>query len=322
MHLISASQFTNRESLEFFFRYADLIEKNNINYEDWKPYKPLETNSIAKNKILATLFLEPSTRTRLSFESSMYQLGGQVISVSTANSSSTTKGESLEDMVSTVSNYADIIVLRTPFLGSVEKASQASNVPVINAGDGTGEHPTQALLDLYTIRKYRSLDSLKVMICGDLLHGRTIHSLVKLLSRYENLTLCLTSPNRLSLPDELVECLRHRGVNLLKYKTIRESLEDKPDVVYMTRLQKERMVDYSIHEDRWKQFCLTPEDVNNLPDNSLIMHPMPRNEEIPKEIDSNHRSLYLKQQPKSGLAIRKALIYSILHDKVTYNFRR
>jgi aspartate carbamoyltransferase len=314
MHLISAKQFETRESLDELFHVANAVSDAAVVKDD----KLFYTNSLAKGKTLATLFLEPSTRTRLSFEAAMYCMGGNVITVSDSGTSSAAKGESIEDMVATVSNYADIIVLRTPVLNAVERAAKVAKVPVINAGDGTGEHPTQALLDLYTIKKHRKLDHLNVMICGDLLHGRTVHSLVRLLSNYPKLTLSLTSPNRLSLPDELADWLVSRRVQVNKYESIKDSFQSSPDVVYMTRLQKERMVDYSIHADRWKDFCLTESDLKILPEKSLIMHPMPRNEEIPTSLDGDKRVRYLKEQPKNGVTVRKALIYSILCDKVSY----
>ena len=317
-HLISATQF-NRESLTSLFLMADNLKSDRI--IDPNRSSLLYVPPPAKSKILATLFFEPSTRTRLSFESAMLKLGGKVISACDSATCSAAKGESIEDTISTVSNYADLIVLRTPVKGQAAKAAAVSQIPIINAGDGTGEHPTQALLDLYTIKDHRSLDRLKVVICGDLLHGRTVHSLVRLLSHYKKLTLFLTSPKRLSLPDELVDYLVARRVNLFRYGNIREALAENPDVVYMTRLQKERMVDYAIHEDRWKDFCLTVEDVQKMPKDCLLMHPMPRNEEIPHDanIDLNERSMYLREQPRNGIAIRKSLIYLILNGKVPYD---
>ncbi len=268
-----------------------------------------------QGKILATIFYEPSTRTRLSFEAGMIKLGGGVISVENAVlASSASKGESLEDAVRVVSSFADVIVLRHPEKGAAQAAAELSRVPVINAGDGSGEHPTQALYDLYTIHKeHKSLDNLHIALVGDLLYGRTVHSLLKFLPLYRSVQLSLVAPKRLRLPARYVQYLRGQGV---KFKQVTELAPVLPelDVLYMTRIQKERFASRKEYEAIKNVYVLDENSLKSMKKDAVIMHPLPRVEEIAKTVDRDPRAAYFRQA-ENGLYARMALLYWILKGR-------
>ncbi|MBI2579962.1 MAG: aspartate carbamoyltransferase [Candidatus Aenigmarchaeota archaeon] len=257
-HIISTGQF-DRNFLDNLFDDADLMESS------LRSNAPL---SSARGRIMATLFYEPSTRTRLSFESAMLRLGGKVISTeNAAQFSSAAKGETLEDTIKIVGGYADVIVLRHHERGAAGRAASVSPVTVINAGDGTGEHPTQALLDLYTIKKEKGrVDGLGVALAGDLLNGRTVHSLIRLLSIYKNPMVFLVSPEKLRLPEEYKRCMTEAGMRFEEFDDIGESLP-RADVIYMTRVQKERFGSLEEYEELKNLYVLDAESMRAPPEN-------------------------------------------------------
>ena len=265
-----------------------------------------------EGKILATLFYEPSTRTRLSFESAMMRLGGKVLGFSNANSSSAAKGESVADTVRTVSCYADICAMRHPKEGAPLVASMASKIPVINAGDGGHHHPTQTLTDLLTIRSLKGrLDNITIGLCGDLKFGRTVHSLIEALVRYEGVKFVLISPEELKIPDYIREdVLRASGHEVLEVERLEDAIPNL-DLLYMTRVQKERFFN---EEDyvRMKDFYILDKAKMALagPD-MLVLHPLPRVNEISVEVDSDPRAAYFKQV-QYGVYVRQALMLSLL----------
>lgn len=263
-------------------------------------------------KILATLFYEPSTRTRLSFESAMMRLGGKVLGFSSANSSSAAKGESVADTVRTVSCYADICAMRHPKEGAPLVASMASEIPVINAGDGGHQHPTQTLTDLLTIRSLKGrLDNITIGLCGDLKFGRTVHSLIEALVRYEGVKFVLISPEELRIPDYIREdVLKASGHEFVEVERLEEAIPDL-DLLYMTRVQKERFFN---EEDyvRMKDFYILDKAKMALArEDMLVLHPLPRVNEISVEVDADPRASYFKQV-QYGVYVRMALILSLL----------
>ncbi len=263
-------------------------------------------------KILATLFFEPSTRTRLSFETAMCRLGGQVITVEQALSTSLEKGERLEDMGQVIGDYADIIVMRhaTPY--SVKAVSKSSPVPVINAGDGANEHPTQALLDMYTIWKEKeSLDGLTIGLVGDLTYGRTIHSLFPLLSLFDVRLVGVSHPT-LALPGNIKEACQKKGLKYQEVETLEEVIGDL-DVIYMTRVQKERFKVAKTYEAYKDRYILNKALMQKAKPDVSILHPLPRINEIARELDKDPRAAYFKQS-KNGVYVRMALLYLILNN--------
>lgn len=266
-------------------------------------------------KILATLFFEPSTRTRLSFESAMLRLGGKVLGFSEASSSSTAKGETLADTICVVSGYADIIAMRHPKEGAPMVASTKSLVPIINAGDGGHNHPTQTLTDLLTIkREKRRFDNLTIGLCGDLKFGRTIHSLIAAMSRYDNIKFVLISPDELKLPDYIIhEVLEKNNISYVETDNMLEYM-DELDILYMTRVQKERFFN---EEDylRLKDFyILDKEKLAHAKKDLCILHPLPRVNEISPDVDDDERAKYFIQA-YNGVYIRMALILKLLEVK-------
>ncbi len=236
-HILHGNQFS-KEDLDKIMQVADEFEKG---------LEKGQTYDLMKGKVLAALFFEPSTRTRLSFESAMLRLGGGIISVASGATSSAAKGESIGDTALTVSQYADVIVIRHPQIGSAGEAAEVATVPVINAGDGAGQHPTQALLDVYTIQKeIGRLDGIQVSLVGDLKYGRTVHTLVELLSLYD-LGLRLVSPESLKMPDAIVSNLKERGLEVIETDNLVEAAADS-DLLYVTRIQKERFSDVNEYE--------------------------------------------------------------------------
>lgn len=285
----------------------DMIELANDIIANKKKYA-----HICEGKKLATLFFEPSTRTRLSFEAAMYELGGNVLGFSEASSSSASKGETVEDTVRIVSNYADIIAMRHPLEGAPRVAVNKSLVPIINAGDGGHAHPTQTLADLLTIyREKGKLNDVTIGLCGDLKFGRTVHSLIKAMSRYKNVRFVLIAPDELRVPDYIIkDVLIPSGA---EYKQV-EKLEDvmnELDVLYMTRIQRERFFseeEYLKHKDA---FILNRAKLKDAKENLTIMHPLPRINEISTDVDDDPRAKYF-EQALNGKYMRMALIINLL----------
>lgn len=265
-----------------------------------------------KNKILATLFFEPSTRTRLSFESAMLGLGGNVIGFSDASNSSTSKGETVSDTIRVVNGYSDIIAMRHPKEGAPMVASKVSRVPIINAGDGGHNHPTQTLTDLLTINKEKGrLENLTIGLCGDLKFGRTVHSLITAMSRYKNIKFILISPEELKIPDYIkTNVLDKNNIEWCETQDIEEYI-DKLDILYMTRVQKERFFNEADYVRLKDYYILNEEKLKNAKSDLCIMHPLPRVNEISKEVDEDPRACYFKQA-EYGRYIRMALILKLL----------
>lgn len=272
-----------------------------------------EKLNLCNGKILATLFYEPSTRTRLSFESAMIRLGGSVIGFSGVESSSVSKGESLADTIRTVANYSDIIAIRHPSEGAARIAAEYSKVPVINAGDGGHQHPTQTLLDLFTIKKIKgSIKGLNVMLAGDLKFGRTTHSLALALARF-GVNLYFSSPPGLDMPDYIIRTLKEEySINSCISNDIRDYI-NKVDVIYMTRVQRERLVEAEYLKYRGS-YILTKEVLKDVKEDAIIMHPLPRVDEISKEVDLDSRAVYF-EQAFFGVPVRMALISILLGVK-------
>ena len=265
-------------------------------------------------KILATLFFEPSTRTRLSFESAMLRLGGKVLGFSEAGSSSTAKGESLSDTIETVSGYADIIAMRHPKEGAPIVASRRALVPIINAGDGGHNHPTQTLTDLLTIkREKKRLNNLTIGLCGDLKFGRTIHSLINAMSRYKNIKFILISPDELKLPDYLINDMKKNGVEFVETNDLEKYMSEL-DILYMTRVQRERFFNEADYLRLKDYYILNKKKLKNAKKNLCIMHPLPRVNEINPDVDDDERAKYF-DQAYNGVYIRMALILKLLEVK-------
>ncbi|GHU51870.1 aspartate carbamoyltransferase [Spirochaetia bacterium] len=267
-----------------------------------------------RGKLLATLFFEPSTRTRLSFEAAMLRLGGSCLGFAEAGSSSAAKGESLADTIRVVSSYADVIVMRNPKEGAALAASRYSAVPVINAGDGGHHHPTQTLTDLLTIKMLRgSIGAMTVGFCGDLKFGRTVHSLLKALMRYADIKMVFISPEELVIPEYLKRLLKQQAIPFLETDSL-EAVIDGLDVLYMTRVQRERFFNEQDYERLKDSYILNGDKMLLAKDDMLVLHPLPRVNEIAVEIDGDPRAVYFKQA-KYGMYIRMALIASILGVK-------
>ena len=266
-----------------------------------------------KGKQLATLFFEPSTRTRLSFESAMLSLGGSTLGFSSAQSSSTAKGESIADTIRTVSSYVDIIAMRHPQEGAATIAATSTKVPVINAGDGSNRHPTQTLTDLMTIKAEKGkLSDFCIGMCGDLKYGRTVHSLVAALSRYENIKYVFISPKELKMPEEVLNILKQKNIEYTEVESLEENIPNL-DILYMTRVQKERFADTQEYERLKDVYVLNKEKLKNAKKYLIILHPLPRVNEISEEIDKDPRACYFKQV-ENGKYIRMALILKLLNQ--------
>ncbi|MGN0493601.1 MAG: aspartate carbamoyltransferase [Acutalibacteraceae bacterium] len=272
---------------------------------------PKKYSEKCRGKKLATLFFEPSTRTRLSFESAMYELGGNVLGFSESQSSSAAKGESVADTAKTVSCYADIIAMRHPKEGAPLVAAMNADVPVINAGDGGHNHPTQTLADLLTIyREKGGFENLTVGLCGDLKFGRTVHSLIAALSRYKGVRFVLISPTELKLPGYVKDSLDDKGIPYTETASLENSLKDL-DILYMTRVQRERFFNEEDYLRLKDTYVLTPEKLKNANDDMKILHPLPRVNEISVAVDSDPRACYFKQV-LYGKYMRMALILMLL----------
>ncbi|MBO5231406.1 MAG: aspartate carbamoyltransferase [Clostridia bacterium] len=277
---------------------------------------PAKYAEVCKGKKLATLFFEPSTRTRLSFEAAMYELGGNVLGFSEANSSSAAKGESVADTAKTISCYADIIAMRHPKEGAPLVASMNASIPVINAGDGGHNHPTQTLADLLTIKREKgSLSGYTIGFCGDLKFGRTVHSLIAALSRYENIKVVLISPDELKLPDYIrKDILEKNNIEFIQTESL-ESVMPELDILYMTRVQRERFFNEADYIRLKDSYILTPKKLETAKGSLTIMHPLPRVNEISVAIDSDPRAAYFKQV-LNGKYMRMALILKLLEVEV------
>lgn len=272
-----------------------------------------DTRSLLKNTIIASCFYEPSTRTRLSFESAALKMGGSVIGFSDSSTTSSQKGETLYDTMKIIGSYADLIVLRHPLEGAAQVAADASSKPIINAGDGSNQHPTQTLLDLFTIKECQgTLEDLSIAIAGDLKYGRTAHSLAQALSLFKP-RLYLVSPSELEMPREICDRFKREGVKYSFHKDISEVLP-KIDILYMTRVQKERFSHPMEYETVKKSCCLKLEDLNSVKENFRILHPLPRVHEIEKSIDQTPYAYYFKQA-ENGLLVRQTLL-ALLLDKM------
>ncbi|MDO4414458.1 MAG: aspartate carbamoyltransferase [Erysipelotrichaceae bacterium] len=278
---------------------------------------PDRYSEVCHGKKLATLFFEPSTRTRLSFEAAMYELGGNVIGFSEAQSSSAAKGESVSDTVKTVSCYADIIAMRHPKEGAPLVASRAASVPIINAGDGGHNHPTQTLADLLTIyREKGTFENLTVGVCGDLKFGRTVHSLINAMSRYSGLKMVLISPEELKVPSYVKkDVLVKKGIPYIQTTDLTEVMPEL-DVLYMTRVQRERFFNEEDYLRLKDSYILTPDKLTNAKKDMIIMHPLPRVNEISVAIDDDPRACYFKQV-LNGKYMRMALIMKLLKEAGT-----
>ncbi len=289
----------SKEEIQDLIAVAEDIIKNPSDYREK-----------CKNKKLATLFFEPSTRTRLSFEAAMYELGGNVLGFSDGNNSSASKGESVHDTIKVVSCYADVIAMRHPKEGAALVAANASSVPVINAGDGGHNHPTQTLADLLTIHREKGrLDSLTIGFCGDLKFGRTVHSLIHALTRYENIKVVLISPEELKLPDYMLEDMASHGLEFVETEVLEEYMGEL-DVLYMTRVQKERFFNEQDYIRLKDSYILSPDKLENAKSDMIILHPLPRVNEITVAVDDDPRACYFKQV-LNGKFMRMALILKV-----------
>lgn len=272
---------------------------------------PKEYAHKCDGKKLATLFYEPSTRTRLSFESAMMELSGNVLGFSSADASSAAKGESVADTVRTVQCYADIIAMRHPKEGAAKVASMFANIPVINAGDGGHQHPTQTLTDLLTIRSLKGrTNDLTLGLCGDLKFGRTVHSLIKALMRYDHVRFCLISPRELQVPDYIREAMREKGVTFEEYERL-EQIIGHLDILYMTRVQRERFFNEEDYVRLRDSYILNKDKMSLAKPDMIVMHPLPRVNEISVEIDKDPRAVYFRQT-LFGKYVRMALMLKLL----------
>lgn len=298
-NIISCEQFT-KENLKELFDLADVVRTN-----------PKKFINALNGKVITTLFFEPSTRTRLSFETAVVRLGGRLVSTENGKTnSSSTKGESLEDTIRVVTGYTDAIIMRHSFNDAADRAAKVATVPVINAGSGKGEHPTQSLLDAYTIRREKGrLDNLKIAILGDLINGRTIHSLIKLFGLYDNIEFYGLSKENLALPEKYVKIIEETGNKYFKCK----SFEDIPrdvDIMYHTRIQAERC-----DEDLGKEeFIINKSVLDKFSKDTLVLHPLPRVDEISTDIDDDKRAKYF-EQAHNGMWIRMALLLKVFEKE-------
>jgi len=294
--LVSITDYNKDDYLEVLERAAE-FEKN-------------PNQNLLPDKLVATLFFEPSTRTRLSFETAVQRLGGRVIGFSDAASSSVSKGETLKDTIKMVSNYVDLIVMRHPLDGSARYASEMASVPVINAGDGANQHPSQTLLDLYSIMKTQgTLENLNIFMIGDLKYGRTVHSLLMAMS-YFNPTFYFVAPEALKMPVEYKLYLQLRGIRFYEYPDFLDFI-DEADIIYMTRVQKERFSDPIEYEKNKNAYVLNNAMLENTRPNVRVLHPLPRVNEIDIDVDNNTKAYYFTQA-LNGVFVRQAIIAKVL----------
>ncbi len=293
------------EEIDELIAVAEDIIANPVKYQD-----------ACRHKLLATLFFEPSTRTRLSFESAMHRLGGSVVGFSEASSSSSSKGESLSDTVQVVGNYVDIIAMRHPKEGAPVVATRKAGVPIINAGDGSHNHPTQTLTDLLTIwRTKKRFDNLTIGLCGDLKFGRTVHSLVGAMARYSGIKFVFIAPEELRFPRYIIEEeLESRGIPYEEVSTMEEAMPQL-DILYMTRVQRERFFNEADYIRLKDTYILTPDKLEPAKKDLVVLHPLPRVNEICVDVDADPRACYF-DQAKNGMFIRMALILKMLEVEV------
>lgn len=298
--ILHGNQFTKKD--------VDVILKTASSFE--KELQDRAQVNLLKGKILVTLFYEPSTRTRLSFEAAMQRLGGGVVSMGSVESSSVAKGESLADTARTVAQYGDVIVIRHPKTGSAKEAADAVPIPVINAGDGTGQHPTQALLDIYTMKKeLGSLSHLTIAMVGDLKNGRTVHALVELLTLFGS-KLYFVSPDSLRMPVEITSRLKEKGIEVNETADMKLAAE-KSDLIYMTRIQKERFPDLSEYDRVKGSYVIDENFLKELKKEIVILHPLPRVDEIHPAVDNYSGAAYFRQM-RNGVYVRMALLAMVL----------
>jgi aspartate carbamoyltransferase catalytic subunit len=297
--LVSIDDFSTDEIIKIL-QLAEEFEKEPI-------------QKLLDGKVIATLFFEPSTRTRLSFESAISRLGGKIVGFSDSSSTSVSKGETLNDTIRTVSNYCDLIVMRHPIEGSARFASEISKVPIINAGDGANQHPSQTLLDLYSIKKTQGkLENLNIFLVGDLKYGRTVHSLMMAMSRW-NATFNFISPDELKMPDEYKLYLDNIGLKYYEHTDFTDIIS-KADIIYMTRVQRERFSDPIEYEKVKNVYVLRNSMLKNTKPNMRILHPLPRVNEIHVDVDKNPKAYYF-EQALNGVFTRQAILCSLLGIK-------
>ena len=298
--LISITDYSKEDYLHILELAAD-FEKN-------------PNQKLLEGKVIASLFFEPSTRTRLSFETAINRLGGRIIGFSDAGSSSVSKGETLHDTTRMVSNYVDLIVMRHPLEGSARYAAEVADVPVINAGDGANQHPTQTLLDMYSILKTQgTLDNINIFMVGDLKYGRTVHSLLMALSEFEKPIFNFIAPEELSMPEEYKLFLKEKGIRFFEHTEINDNI-NHADIIYMTRVQKERFMDPIEYEKVKNVYILKNSMLKDTKPNMRILHPLPRINEIHTDVDKNEKAYYFTQA-RNGVYTRQAIIAHILNLK-------
>lgn len=299
--LVSIEQYSKDDILRILDNAAKFEENPN--------------RDLLEGKIAATLFFEPSTRTRLSFETAINRLHGRVIGFQDAATSSSSKGESLKDTISMVSNYADVIIMRHFLEGAPRYASEVTDVPIVNAGDGSNQHPSQTLLDLYSIRKTQNgLNDLTLTLVGDLKYGRTVHSLIAGMSHF-NPTFHFVAPKELRMPDEQKQFCDDRQIKYHEHLALTEDIINQSDILYMTRVQKERFTDPVEYERVKNVYILNNKMLENSKDNIRVLHPLPRVNEISYDVDENPKAYYI-QQAKNGLYVREAILCEVLGVEV------
>ena len=300
-HLIDFGDLSRQEWDELYARASRIMDN------------PQDALDVCRGKVMASLFYEPSTRTNFSFQAAMLRLGGTVFGFSDPNSSSVAKGETLKDTIKMVSGYADVVVLRAPWEGAARAASLYSHVPVINAGDGGHMHPTQTTADLTTVtRLLGKVDDLSVGLCGDLKNGRTVHSLIKALAKFENIQFFLISPRELAVPGYMRAFMRENNMRFTEVTGL-EAVIPQLDVLYMTRIQKERFVDPLEYERNKGVYILTRRKLERAKENMLVMHPLPRVDEIAVDVDDDPRAVYF-QQARYGMFARMALLADLANQ--------
>ena len=280
-----------------------------------RKFEARPNRNLLEGKVAATLFFEPSTRTRLSFETAVNRLGGRVIGFQDARNTSTSKGETLNDTIKMVSNYVDLIIMRHFLEGAARYASEVTNIPIINAGDGANQHPSQTMLDLYSIKKTQGkLTDLTITMVGDLKYGRTVHSLIVGMSHF-NPTFQFIAPDELKMPDEQKNFCDRHGIKYSEHTEFTEEVINKTDILYMTRVQRERFTDLEEYERVKNVYILKNEMLSNSRDNLRILHPLPRVNEIAYDVDANPKAYYF-EQARNGLFARQAIICDVLEIKV------
>ena len=298
--LISITDYSKEDYLRILKLAADFEENPN--------------QRLLEGKVVASLFFEPSTRTRLSFETAINRLGGRIVGFSDSTSSSVSKGETLHDTIKMVSNYVDLIVMRHPLEGSARYASEVADVPVINAGDGANQHPTQTLLDMYSILKTQgTLDNINIFMIGDLKYGRTVHSLLMAMTEFDNPIFNFIAPEELSMPEEYKMFLNEKGIRYFEHTEINDNI-NHADIIYMTRVQKERFMDPIEYEKVKNVYILKNDMLKDTRPNMRILHPLPRINEIHPDVDKNEKAYYFTQA-RNGVYTRQAIIAHILNLK-------